>query len=368
MKVLYDYQAFNAQRTGGVSRYFVELMQQWRGQEDLKADLIAPFAINRHLQQARRQWSGVARGLQLPAAWGPSPALSLANRFCFVPFTAGRLWDIYHPTYYNTLWPPPRSRRTVVTVFDMTHERFPEYFSNRDTTAARKGRRMASADGIICISEATRRDLLELTGVPAERTVVVPLATRMGDVEAVPFPGGRPYWLFVGSRAGYKDFGVLVEALAGTPALAGTDIVCFGGGAFTAEEMRKWTRCALGGRIRYVSGDDTRLRGVYEGAIALAYPSRYEGFGLPPLEAMTVGCPTLTADCSSLPEVVGDAGVRLPPGDPGAWSTAMVRMVTEGEWRAGWKRAGLKRAALFSWASTAAQTREFYCRVLAWRR
>ena len=364
MRVLYDYQAFGAQRAGGVSRYFVELLREWRRGGAVSPELIAPLSVNCHLAEARAELGVLVHSLQMPAAWRPEPALALANRVLFAAATFGRAWDLYHPTYYNALWPAPRARRLVVTVFDMTHERFPDLFPTHDPTAARKRLAIQAAHGIVCISEATRHDLVEITGVAVEKTTVIPLATRIGEAAAAAFSHPRPFWLFVGARGGYKNFDMLIEALAGAPALNETDAVCFGGGALTEVERRLLAAHGLTTRVRWVTGDDALLRGAYEHALALVYPSRYEGFGLPPLEAMTLGCPVVATTGSSLPEVVKEGGVMIPPDDVLALADTLVSLAHNSAERSCLVTAGLQQAARFSWTNCAAQTAAFYRKVL----
>jgi glycosyltransferase involved in cell wall biosynthesis len=364
MRVLYDYQAFAAQRAGGVSRYFTELMREWGRQEAVEAEVLAPLSINQHLRDARRGGVPGICGRQAPCGWGPHPALSLANRLGFWAATQGRSWDLYHPTYYNTLRPCPCFKKNAVTVFDMAHERFPGLFRGGDPTSRRKRLMLERADGIICISEATRRELVALWGEPGARVEVIPLATRIGAVAAVPFAHPRPYWLYVGMRGGYKDFAVLLDAWAETRALAETDVVCFGGGPFDPAERRELDRRGLASRVHQLPGDDAVLRGLYEAALALVYPSRYEGFGLPPLEAMTTGCPVIAADGGSVPEVVGPGGLLFPAGRVEALSGALQKVMADGTLRRSLVDAGFRQAKLFSWEATAERTRQFYGRVL----
>src|SRR5450759_3692782 len=100
MRVLYDYQAFGAQRAGGVSRYFVELLREWRRGGAVSPELVAPLSVNCDLAEARAELGSLGDSLQMPAAWRPGPALALANRALFAAAIFGRDWDLYHPTYY----------------------------------------------------------------------------------------------------------------------------------------------------------------------------------------------------------------------------------------------------------------------------
>ena len=362
MKILFDYQAFANQVAGGVSRYFVELIGELGCIEGVEPTLCAPFSVNVHLRQAGGgggKWAGV----HLPPRWKSNPAMCFVDQLYFRLLFGMQAWDVYHPTYYKMMKRSVRARAHVVTVFDMTHERFPEMFDQADPTCRRKRMMVRDADGIICISEATRRDLIRWSGVEESRTTVIPLASRIGQVVATPANRSGPYWLFVGGRDGYKDFRMLLEVLQANKALASFDLLCFGGGAVTEAEGALLHRYGLTSRVQFIAGDDSVLRGAYEGAVALIYPSRHEGFGLPPLEAMTVGCPVIAANASSLPEVVGEAALLIPPGDAEALAKAMERIMNAQEYLSALVTKGRERASTFSWQRTACDTVQFYKKV-----
>ncbi len=162
---------------------------------------------------------------------------------------------------------------------------------------------------------------------------------------------GRPFLLYVGLREGYKNFHRLLAAYSRSQLLKRDfDLVCFGGGALGGEERSRARDLGVPtARLRYVSGGDEALAQLYASAAALVYPSVYEGFGIPPLEAMSVGCPVICSNSSSLPEVVGDAAELFDPLDEDQIRSAMERVVMSEGLRKDLSERGRRRCALFSW-------------------
>jgi glycosyltransferase involved in cell wall biosynthesis len=256
----------------------------------------------------------------------------------------------------------PRKAAIVVTVFDMIHERFPQYFSPSDTTAANKLASVRRADRVICISESTRRDLLEHVPLNPDVVSVVHLA-------GAPVPSVRPsrpivdgpYVLYVGARGGYKNFEGLLCAFAGSSVLRkGMRVVAFGGGSLDAAERARVRALGLEGTVVQISGDDAALDAAYTFAAAFVYPSRYEGFGIPPLEAMARGCPVVCAANSSLPEVVGGAAEMCDAGDPESIAAAIERVVGSRAHADELRARGRARSAQFTWDRCARASYDVY--------
>ena len=264
-----------------------------------------------------------------------------------------RTYDVFHSTYYRL--PESGRAKVVTTVYDYTYERFAGVH-RRVVHSWQKRKAIAGSDRIICISESTRRDLIEFSGVSsAERAVVIPLGVsdefrHVRDIER------RPQVLFVGARGRYKNFGSVVDAISG---LHGIDLVCVGGGAFTRAELEMLER-RLPRRYRasgYLS--TAALNEEYNRSLCLAYPSLYEGFGIPILEAMRAGCPVIAVNRSSVPEVAGDAAELLELGHPDEIRFAIERLMDTAT-RDELVRRGKVQAAKFSWDHTFRSTVAVY--------
>ena len=275
--------------------------------------------------------------------------------------------DIFHETYYTRMNSCPRSAKRIITVFDMTHEKFPEMQPGRDKTRKAKALAVERADHVICISENTRRDLISLLDVPEEKTSVIYLGYSL-NVERVTQPvlEEKPYLLFVGQRGGYKNFLRLLRVYADSAVLRDQcSLVCFGGGGFSANEQELMKSLGLpANSVLHISGGDEVLAGLYCDAAAFIYPSLYEGFGIPPLEAMSFSCPVVCSNSSSLPEVVGDAAELFDPENEGEMMAAIESVVLSAERSQLLVDRGCNRIKQFSWEKCAQDTLDVYNHVL----
>lgn len=276
--------------------------------------------------------------------------------------------DVVHGLNYFT--PSVRHARRVATIHDLTALRFPQWHTPAVQRYAARLRRTASRhDLLIADSKATMEDIVTLLGVPSERIRVVPLAAGPGFV---PQEGGtvdrvlgslgirRPYLLHVGSLEPRKNLVRLLQAFERSQARDSHDLLLIGATGWRNDNIFALAE-RLAPRVRILSGVAAAdLPAVYAGATALVYPSLWEGFGLPPLEAMACGTPVACSATSSLPEVVGDAAVTFDPLDKVAIAHAMDLLVGDSALRQALAAAGLERASLFSWERTAAATLAAY--------
>ena len=247
----------------------------------------------------------------------------------------------------------------VVTVHDLSFERDPRLMGLRDRVIFRRAvpRAARRAARVLAVSERTKRDLVERYGIPADKVVVTPNGVDPAFTPDGARPNGRPYALFVGALQPRKDPVVAVEALS----LVDTDLglVFVGPDKGGAEDTRRAVdELGLGARVSfrgYVPHDE--LAALYRGAACLVLPSRYEGFGLPVLEAMASGTPVVASTAGALPEVAGDAAILLDDPTPSALAGGIERALADRERLV---TAGLERARRFSWAETARRTLEVY--------
>lgn len=364
MRIIFDDQIFGWQQYGGISRYVVELARELSRQNSLDVSVVAPLHFNDYLNAAAGTVNVSGRYVNVPVVF--RHLIRKINPFA-AKFAIGRAHpDIIHETYYFNSHNFSPSAKTVVTIHDMVHEKFPQFFAVGNSTPRLKAEAVKRADHVICVSENTRKDLLELVNVNPAKTSVVhhgfTLGKCMSDGQGEPSSFQAPYLLFVGSRDGYKNFYNLLRAYASSPLLRGEFLlVCFGGGPFTSAEKANITNLGLSNfQIQQISGDDPMLAACYKNAAALVYPSKYEGFGIPPLEAMNFDCPVVCSDISSIPEVVGDAGEYFCPDDLGSMREAIHRVVLSVSRREELIVLGRNRLNSFSWKKCARETLAIY--------
>jgi glycosyltransferase involved in cell wall biosynthesis len=267
----------------------------------------------------------------------------------------------------------------VVTVHDLSFVLFPEGFRGWNRTYLRllTSRSVKRARRVIAVSESTRQDLVRLYGLSPNRVDVVyngvDAAFRSlpsGEVAAFRARRGLPerFLLFVGTLEPRKNIVRLVEAYAHLPRPRIPLMLVGGRGWFYDQVFARVEELDLAGEVcfvGYVAAEE--LPWWYNASEALVYPSLYEGFGLPVLEAMACGTPVITSNTSSLPEVVGQAGMLVEPTDVVALTEALRRVLQDAALRAQMRTAGLAQAARFSWQGTAGGTVKSYRRALATR-
>jgi glycosyltransferase involved in cell wall biosynthesis len=249
----------------------------------------------------------------------------------------------------------------------MIHELFAdETLGARQTTRAKRAA-VNRADHVICISETTRQDLVNLFGVDPARTSVVHLGFSLTAEPKTPEVNPskqRPTLLYVGHRTGYKNFATLLQAYGNSSTLREFALIAFGGHPPLPDERAEMERLGVADRVRFESGSDRELAAHYRAATAFIYPSKYEGFGIPPLEAMSYGCPVVCSNAGSIPEVVGEAGIYFDPNNPEELRTALERVATTQNVQADLRARGYARLAEFSWDKCAAETARIYCEIL----
>jgi glycosyltransferase involved in cell wall biosynthesis len=363
MKIVFDYQIFSGQKYGGISRYFAKMSSEFvKMEHDLK--IFAPFHINEYL---KKMDSSVVKGVNFEKfPYKTTRLLNFCNNAISEILTKKYPPDIFHETYYKGKGVDlPQNVNRVITVYDMIHEKFPEQFAENDTTKEIKRQAVLRADHVICISHSTKDDLCEIYDLNPNSISVVHLGHEF-DAEAphfnLPKLPKKPFLLYVGKREGYKNFNSLLEAVSSDRKLkAEVDIVAFGGGGFSKSEIEYIRNLGFSEtNVMQIGGGDGVLKILYETAQMLVYPSLYEGFGIPPVEAMACNCAVVAANTSSIPEVIGDAGLYFDPRDFESQATAIKQVVFDSELRPDLIRKGLKRSKLFSWVKCAQETISVY--------
>jgi glycosyltransferase involved in cell wall biosynthesis len=275
--------------------------------------------------------------------------------------------DILHNTFYlpRGLGDYPRGKR-IVTVHDMIPEVFPKTRRRLDFLT-RKHEYLQQADHIICVSEATKNDLLRIYNDIETPISVVYSGVSADFTQGVARDARLPerYVLFVGNRRGYKDARTALEAFARiAPEYPDLHLLMVGGGGFSRDEQALVNGLGVRGRVQQRTVSDADMPNAYANAEMFVFPSRYEGFGLPALEAMASGTPAVLCHSSSLPEVGGDAAVYFELGNTDDLAKKMKTLLDEPSIRDHHIALGLQRSAVFSWQRTAQETLAVYAKAL----
>lgn len=307
-------------------------------------------------------WSSAAQGLRIAAEHSWLPAEARRRRL-----------DLIHHGVGTT--PFLKTLPSAVTVHDIQYRHYPENFPRLKLAWLRLNvpHSVRRCEVVTVPSEWAKKDLVASFHVDPEKVRVVPFGSEdlfgespsPADAVRQRYRLERPFFLFPARTYPHKNHRFLVEAYA--PLAGEADLVLTGPPWFRDGEVAAAARrMGLAGSVRHVGlvprGD---LAGLYRGAAALTYPSRFEGFGAPVLEAMALGCPVLASNVTALPEVAGDAGILLDPDDLDGWRDAMARVLHDSALRDGLVEKGRRRASQFSWERSAALQLDAYRQALA---
>jgi glycosyltransferase involved in cell wall biosynthesis len=364
VRILYDHQVFSLQDAGGVSRYFYELAKYLTAIPDAQTKLL--MGINGNVYPFRELDASKARVEGLPK-WLPPGSLRYVANEAWSNLKAATLgkFDIYHPTTYLRM-PMVRAHRVIATHHECTHERFPELFPDVKKVLWARKWLFPRVDAIICCSESTRQDLLRFYNVDPAKTRVIyhGLTALPRSPEAAATIGKRvrrDYLLYVGMRAAFKNFRGLLQAIHDARLQDSLDLLVLGGGELSGEETTLINSLGLGSSVVAMPKvSDELLAEAYVGAKLFVYPSLSEGFGIPPLEAMSLGCPVLASRGGSIPEVCGDAPFYFDSEDQGSFARELLRAVNDQPARERAVEAGRVVATRYSWERCGEQTLALY--------
>lgn len=365
MRLAFDHQAFCLQTTGGISRYFCRLAEELiKLRQEVK--VFAPLYRNQYLPKTVVPvWGRYLKKYPVKTANLLVELNGLLSRHLIDRWHP----DVVHETYFSGQGSSPVNTPSILTVFDMISE----LEAIRDVPHAASGfkvsqkyKSVARADHVICISEHTRQDLIKLFDVPEEKTSVIHLGCDEFSLSSasnfVHSNSERPFLLYVGNRNGYKNFALFLQSVASSVKLLNDfDIVAFGGGAFNPSERLNIERLGFRqNQVRQLTGHDEVLGSLYKTARAFVYPSTYEGFGLPPIEAMAMGCPVISSNASSMPEIIGNAACFFDPTSIDDMRHAIESVVYSDSVTQDLINKGVARARLFTWQRCAQKTLEVY--------
>jgi glycosyltransferase involved in cell wall biosynthesis len=357
IKVFFDHQKFTTQRYGGISRYFANVIEAMKPNPEFDYGLGFLYSKNHYIRGERQPLRPASALLQRESViyW-------LNEQYCRFKIGQGD-FDVLHPTYYADYYIGKTKKPLVVTIHDMTYERLPEYFWDHDPLTYYKRLNIEHADHIIAISETTKQDLLRYSNADPSKISVVyhgidldqPLLTD--KVAALP----ETYLLFVGDRGGYKNFYLFLNAFkelaARYPEL---EVVLTGGGKPGIADREFIARLGLESKVHHVNVTDKELNYLYQNALLFVYPSLYEGFGLPILEAFKAGCPVLLSDTPCFREIGSDATAFFDARSMDALITAIEGLIFDANARKELVERGNVRIKDFPLDKSIAETLDVY--------
>lgn len=355
MKILFDHQIFCLQQYGGVSRYYMELAYELNRNKDISIDIPVLFSKNQYLTDLKHN-----KCYDIKNKW-IDRLIKLINRAYTIWRLSIEKYDIIHPTWHAPYIIPFSKGKLVITIHDMIHE---IYGPNNSKDIKNKKRYIYNSDAIIAISQNTKNDILRFyPDISPNKIKVIYHGTNYLPHGKEPKIVSVPdkYILFVGKREGYKNAEILIKVVYDI-IQEKKDIVLFmaGGGAFKKEETNLINTLRVGKYIVQADVSDSELSYLYRHAICFVYPSKYEGFGFPILEAFNNECPVISSKASCLPEVGGEAALYFDPDDRKELYLQITALIDNEELRNKYILRGKERAKFFSWEKTAEQTLDLY--------
>lgn len=368
MKVLYDYQIFALQKYGGISRYFFELMNVYYKNKSIDFELPLIFSNNIHIESAPfSNHKTFFPNLRLGIKNKYTKYLNKKNLMFSSKIISQQNYDIIHPTYYNPYFLNHIGNKPyVLTIHDMTYEIYPEYFRKNNDTSELKKMLSKNASKIITVSENTKKDVIKFYNIAESKIVVVHhgnsiFVNKEFESDRLKLELPKKFILYVGNRDSYKNFNTFFKAAAQlSKQYDDLYVVCAGGGNFSKKEVVFIKECGMQERTKYFNVNDQILKHLYNNAAAFIFPSLYEGFGMPILEAFECKCPVLLSNVSSFPEVAGDAALYFDPLSISSIETSIEQILSDKILREKLITAGLKKAKEYSWENTAEKTKLVY--------
>lgn len=355
LNVLFDHQIFSWQKYGGISRYFCELMKHSSGLFNYQVGGI--FRMNEYLKE-----------LCLPDEYPEHIKLQFGENYNLQSnlnkhdsITKAQNCDIYVPTYYEPYFLDKINNPFVLTVHDFIHEIFTEYnLLRHKETLLMKKILIERADRIIAISENTKRDLLKFYQYPEEKISVVYHSVSWSSISNAQAEQEREkYILFTGVRDSYKNFANFLNAICPLLKKYNLKLKCTGN-PWSQEDEKYLKKINIFERCSSKFANEQELQELYSNALCFVFPSLYEGFGIPILEAWACNCPLVLSNASCFPEIAKDAGIYFDPYSVEDIRKQIEKVILSESLRKELIAKGKDRLKNFSWQKAAEQTAKVY--------
>ncbi len=363
MKIFFDAKILSLQPRGGISRLVFELTKSFSEIKELEKIFYRGLYIDQY--PFKKEWFKKYYGIRVPAFFDSRFVSFLDNMGAEMAYKFNASSDLIYHSFYHRIPKNPKGP-VVVHVYDMIQE----LFYNSTKTIKFKKKSFDAADLIISISESTKKDLCELYPIDPKKVIVaysgvneVFLKDRISTKRA----NKRPYMLYIGSRSySYKNFDLLLNTFIDKKYFFDFDLILAGGEKNLAPEQKEKIKNTVkqGSWLLQEFCDDEKLADLYSDASVFIYPSLYEGFGIPPLEAMARGCPVVASNVSSIPEVVGDAGLLFNPKDSDDLAQKIEMIINNKSTALNLIEKGKIRAKQFTWNASADTIYQGYLKLI----
>jgi len=365
MKILFDYYIFYHQKLGGISRYFLDLQKYINNYTSSKVDIFAPFHTNEFLKKENN-----SKLFNFYMKDYPRYSRKIIK---FLNYNLSKLYcyyykpNIIHKTFYSKNINSDPNVKKVITVYDLIHEIYYKEY-NQEKGYLPKKEILENVDYVICPSNKTKSDLINFYNINENKIKVIYMGIhkfeniKLENIKRI----SDPYMLYVGDRKRYKNFNNLIKGLSFYKnILQDFKLICFGGGSFTKAEEKIFADLKINtSRILQIEGDDNQLHYLYKNARTFIFPSMYEGLGLPPLEAMSLGCPVISSNHEAIIEAVGDSAVLFDPNNAEKIGESINGHIYSDDKLNNLKKIGFERSKLFNTEKCAAKTLDLYKEIL----
>lgn len=368
MRILLDPQIFSQQTYGGISRYYTEIFSELDKKEEVDVILPIYFTDNFYLKTTNL----LSKNKILTTFYETLSSFKISTKSLRKKQSEKLLkrvcqesnYDVFVPTYYNPYFLDLIGDKPfVLTVYDMIHELFPDFFLDDPYRVTEYKRELIhKATRIIAVSHNTKKDIQKIfPDIDADKIHVIHHGSSIKIENNIEVRLPKNYILFVGSRADYKNFKFLVNAI--TPILkenAELVLLAAGGGEFKDDEISYIEEKGLSQQIQQKNFEENELGHFYKNAKFFVFPSQYEGFGIPVLEAMACGCPIILSNSASFPEVAGDAGIYFDNNSENDLTNKIRLLLDNDNLRKEFSRKGLEQVKKFDWKVAAEQCLHVY--------
>tara|TARA_B100000989_G_scaffold206306_1_gene156281 strand:+ start:3037 stop:4113 length:1077 start_codon:yes stop_codon:yes gene_type:complete len=355
IKILFESSIFLHQKIGGISNYIVKINERLK-EYNINSKIVSIITINDYLAKKNLNNLSFFKIKKIPKFC--RNFFFYINDFFFLFYIKIYKPDLIHFSYYNSRLISKLKVPYVVTIYDLIHEKF-----DLNDKQFPKNKMLDNAKHIICISNTTKKDLIEKYNVDQNKISTVYLGV---DNQNSYIERKENYILYVGDRKGYKNFENLVKAFGNSSFLKkGYRLICFGGEKFTHEEEFLFNQLGINENLFQKFGNEKYLKEYYKKASLFVSTSLYEGFGLTNLEAMSSGCPVLCSDISVFKEVLGDSCEYFNPNSIKSIQNKMEKILESQNEQKRLIKLGLNKIKDYSWDKCAYSTSKIYKRLIS---